>query len=318
MKVAITGATGFIGKLLVQKHLSLGDEVHVLSRRKKDNIEFSDKVKLHHGDLSDVNSLNHFLNNIDVLYHCAAEIRDESKMKLVNVVGTKNLIKAASGKIKHWVQLSSVGVYGPIYSGNISEEQHYNPINEYERTKLESDLLVLEGSDNNNFTYTFVRPSNVFGSEMRNESLFQLIRTIGNGLYFFVGSKGASANYVPVENVVEAIYLAGTNPNAKNKIYNISSWTTIENFIGNIAKELGKAEPKIRVSIIPIKLIAKITSFIPKNPLTLARVKALSNRTVYETFKIEKELGYKPVESVEAAIIKLVEKYKMQNKFKDV
>ena len=97
---------------------------------------------------------------------------------------------------------------------------------------------------------------------MRNESLFQLIRTIGNGLYFFVGSKGASANYVPVENVVEAIYLAGTNPNAKNKIYNISSWTTIENFIGNIAKELGKAEPKIRVSIIPIKLIAKINTFL--------------------------------------------------------
>ena len=217
MKVAITGATGFIGKLLVQKHLDLGDEVIILSRKEKSNIEFYDKVKLHYGDLSDANSLQNFLKDIDVLYHCAAEIRDESKMKLINVKGTKNLIKAASGNIKHWVQLSSVGVYGPIYSGNVKEEQHYDPINKYEKTKLESDLLVLEASENSNFTYTLVRPSNVFGSEMRNESLFQLIKTIEKGFYVFVGSKGASANYVPVENVIEAIYLSGTQLNAKNQ-----------------------------------------------------------------------------------------------------
>lgn len=310
MKIAITGGTGFIGKLLVEKHLSLGDQVVVLSRKKKENIDFYDKVKLHYGDLSDVNSLQNFLFDVDVLYHCAAEIRDEDKMKLINIEGTKNLIKAASGKIKHWVQLSSVGVYGPIYSGNITEKQDYNPINEYERTKLESDLLVLEASKNNSFTYAFVRPSNVFGSEMRNTSLFQLIKTVDKGFYFFVGSKGASANYVPVENVVEAIYLAGTNVNAKNQIYNISEWTTIEVFIGFISKELGKQMPKIRIPSEIIKFIAQATSFIPKNPLTVARVKALSNRTVYVNDKIETELGYKPIKTIETSVKELVNQYK--------
>jgi nucleoside-diphosphate-sugar epimerase len=310
MKVAITGATGFIGKLLVEKHLGLGDEVNILSRRKKSDVAFHDKVNYFFGDLSDVNSLHNFVKNVDVLYHCAAEIRDESKMKLINVEGTKNLIKAASGNINHWVQLSSVGVYGPIYSGVVNETQPYNPINEYEITKLKSDLLVLEASEKAAFTYTFIRPTIVFGSEMRNISLFQLIKTIQKGYYFFVGQEGASANYVPVENVIEALYLSGTKPKAINKIYNISSWITIEKFIGAIAEEFNKTNPKFRFPIAPIKFAAKIFSFIPKNPLTVARVNALSNRTIYSISKIENELGYKPVANVEDSIRKLVKFYK--------
>lgn len=310
MKVAITGATGFIGKLLVEKHLGLGDEVNILSRRKKADVTFHNKVNYFFGDLSDVNTLKDFTKNVDVLYHCAAEIREESKMKLINVEGTKNLIEAASRNIKHWVQLSSVGVYGPIYSGVVNETQPYNPINEYEITKLKSDLLVLEASKTEGFTNTIVRPTIVFGSEMRNASLFQLIKTIQKGYYFFVGQEGASANYVPVENVIEAIYLSGTNPNAINKIYNISSWITIEKFIRTIAEELNVPNPKFRFPIGMIKLLAKIFSFIPKNPLTVARVNALSNRTIYSISKIENELGYLPVANVEDSIRKLVKFYK--------
>jgi len=46
----------------------------------------------------------------------AAEILDESKMFKINVIGTQNLVNASTGIIKHWVQLSSTGVYGKIKS----------------------------------------------------------------------------------------------------------------------------------------------------------------------------------------------------------
>lgn len=310
MKVGITGAAGFIGSLLVEKHLRLGDSVHVLSRKKAN---LSDKVNFHLGDLLDANSLESFVSDIDVLYHCAAEIRDESKMKAVNVEGTRNLIAASSGKIKHWVQLSSVGVYGPVSSGVITEEQSYTPINEYERTKLDADLLVLEAAKNKAFTYTIIRPSIVFGAKMRNKSLFELIKTIDKGFYFFIGNKGASANYVPVENIIEALYLAATNAKAVNGIYNVSNWCTIEDFIGFISKELQKPFPKFRVPIKPIIFLAKITSFIPRNPLTISRLNALSNRSVYSTKKIEKELNFKPVYTMEKGIEGLIKEYKLDN-----
>ena len=33
MKIAVTGATGFIGRKVVEHHLAAGDEVRILSRR---------------------------------------------------------------------------------------------------------------------------------------------------------------------------------------------------------------------------------------------------------------------------------------------
>lgn len=306
MKVAITGATGFIGKLLIKKHLDSGNEVRILSRKENLEIEDLDKIQVFKGDLNDRETLLSFVDNVDVLYHCAAEIKDESLMSVTNVEGTKNLIDVSKHKIKHWIQLSSTGVYGPVRTGTIKEDQVYNPINEYERTKLISDELVLEAGKKEFFAYTLVRPSNVFGYQMSNQSIFQLVKSIEKGLYFFVGSKGSSANYVPVENVIEVLYLTAINPASKNQIYIISSWTTIENFIDTIAKALNKKTPKIRIPIGLVKFLARLTSFIPKNPLTVARVDALSNRAIYDTGKVEKELNYKPVATVEETIEKLV------------
>jgi nucleoside-diphosphate-sugar epimerase len=315
MKVAITGATGFIGKLLVSKHVILGDEVRILSRKDVFPFENFDKVQIYKGDLSNKNSLFDFVNGVDVLYHCAAEINDESKMYLTNVEGTKNLIDISIGKIKHWVQLSSTGVYGPVHEGIITESSAYNPINKYEKTKLMSDLLVLEAGEKKEITYTLIRPSNVFGYQMSNKSLFQLVKMVDNGFYFFVGAKGASANYVPVENVIESLYLAATNPKAKNEIYNVSNWCTIEFFVENVAKILKKENPKNRFSTALIKLIVRLTFFIPKNPLTISRINALTNRSMYKTTKIEEELNYKPIVTVEATIEKLVLFYKNKGIF---
>jgi|TARA_B110000503_G_scaffold142338_1_gene238800 nucleoside-diphosphate-sugar epimerase len=310
VRIGITGGSGFIGSLLVQRHLDLGNEVHLLSRKTGNSLE---NVHLHKGNLLDVNSLNSFVKDIDVLYHCAAEIRDESKMQSLHIEGTKNLIKVASGKIKHWVQLSSVGVYGPVYEGIIKESQVYNPINIYEKTKLESDLLVLESSRNKHFTSTIIRPSNVFGVNMNNQSLYELVKTVDKGLYFFIGKKGASANYVPVKNVVESLCLAATNLKAVNQIYNISSWCTMEDFIKLISFHLKKPMPKYRIPIKPIVFVAKITSFIPKNPISVARVLALCNRSIYSIEKIENELNYKPISSFHDEIFEIVNKYNEEN-----
>jgi nucleoside-diphosphate-sugar epimerase len=313
MKIGVTGGNGFIGRLLVKKHIEMGDQVVVLSRNKDRNIE---GVTVSVGDLSIKDSLVEFVKDLDVLYHCAAEITDESKMEATNVMGTKNLIEMASGKINHWVQLSSAGVYGPIGSGVITEKQKYNPINEYEKSKLKSDLLVLDATVQNFFTSTIIRPSIVFGVNMKNKSLFELIKTIDNGFYFFVGKRDSSANYVTVENVVESLYLGATNSKAINKIYNISDWSTIEKFVGIITNHLQKPLPKYRIPLKVLIFIAKTTSFIPNNPLTVSRLMALCNRSEYSTNKIEKELDYKPKNTQNDGLKELVREYISRNKNK--
>ena len=121
MKIAITGGTGFIGRKLVIHHLEQGHEVRVLSRRPSDSKDLSASVLWFHGDLSATLELQSFVDCADVLYHCAGELSDETRMKEVHVEGTKRLIRAAVGRVRRWVQLSSVGAYGKKLEGVITE-----------------------------------------------------------------------------------------------------------------------------------------------------------------------------------------------------
>ncbi len=309
MKVAITGATGFIGTLLAQRHLQMGNQVHILTRRPADKLGLTG-VTSHFGDLSNPEALRQLVDGADILYHCAAEIRDTHSMRAVNVDGTRHLIEQARGRIKHWVQLSSVGVYGPVFSGRVTEERAYHPANEYEKTKLESDQLVIEAGQSGAFSYTIIRPSNVIGPGMRNASLFALMRSVARGVYFYIGPKGASANYVSARNVVEALCLAGTHPKAKNEIYNLSDWCAIEEFIGQIATSLGKPQPRLRFPKPLMLAAARVLSVVPRNPLTASRVRALTSRAVYPNDKIENELGYQNSHPVRDAIRELTDFYK--------
>ncbi|HVX00380.1 MAG TPA: NAD-dependent epimerase/dehydratase family protein [Candidatus Babeliaceae bacterium] len=310
MKVAITGATGFIGSYLVKRHADAGDEVRVLTRKTANDLNFNKHVVTFQGSLSDKSTIKEFVNGVDVLYHCAAEIKDEAKMQEINVTGTANLIEAAAGNIKHWVQLSSVGVYGPIHEGVVTEENKPAPNNTYEKTKFISDQSVLEAAREGKFTLTILRPSNVFGADMRNGSLFALIKSIDKGIFFFIGPKGASANYISVENVVEALVLCATNKAAIGKIYNISDWTTMEDFVKVIADVLKKPFPKFRLPLTFARLIGKIGDRVSKVPLTSGRVNALTTTSIYSNDAIVNDLNYHNIVPTKTAIQNFVIAYK--------
>ena len=117
MIVSITGGTGFIGSELVKRHLEMNDTVRVLSRNdEKYPTQFgTDKIKYIIGDITDNNTdFYEFLKDTDVLYHCAGEFYNQNKMVSINLAGTNNICKAAAGKIKHMIYISSVSVYGNI------------------------------------------------------------------------------------------------------------------------------------------------------------------------------------------------------------
>lgn len=293
MRVGITGGTGFIGKTLVLGHLAAGDTVRLLSRRSIYNMALPDSVQVFHGDLTGpAEFLIPFVDGVDVLYHCAGEIKDQTKMYSVNVKGTKNLCFAASQRVGHWVQLSSVGAYGPHASGVLTEKTPLNPIGIYETTKTKSDQIVINAARDNAFTYSILRPSNVFGSTMTNQSLFQMIAMIDKGLFFFIGKPGASASYIHVDNVVEGLVRCGTMAAARGRIYNLSDYRTIEEFVKTIASELYKPLPRLRWPEMPVRWMARLCGRLPHFPLTEGRVKGLTSRAVYSIERIQEELGY--------------------------
>ena len=219
LKVAITGASGFIGRQLVSEHLARGDKVNILSRR---DVSFPKEVCCYVGDIA--RDLPHgFPGDADILYHCAAELKDPGRMTETNVLGTRRLVDAADGRIGRWVQLSSVGVYGQHREGLIDEAWPISPDNDYERTKATADQIVQERACKGAFGLVTLRPSIVFGRGMPNRSLLQLGAVIERGLFFFVGPAGASANYVPAPSVVSALVLCGTHPAATGNPYALTA-----------------------------------------------------------------------------------------------
>ena len=310
MIVAITGGTGFIGKKLVLRHLTLGDQVRVLSRRTPGEAGLPGSVVWCRGDLDASGNLVSFLDGVDVLYHCAGEIRDTARMEAVHVEGTRKLIEIAGGRIGHWVQLSSVGVYGPVAEGTVTEDSELNPVGEYEITKAESDQVVVAAANKGGFSYSILRPSNVFGADMTNQSLFGMIDMIDRGLFFHIGKPGASANYIHVDNVVEGLIRCGTMQPAQGRTYNLSDHCTMEEFVAIIAGALGKDVPRIRLPEAPVRLLARWVGRLPGFPLTETRVDALTNRTIYPSTKIERELGYRHLVTMEKGLLELLAAWK--------
>jgi nucleoside-diphosphate-sugar epimerase len=311
MKVAITGGTGFVGRRLAHRHLAMGDAVRVLTRRPKGALSIPEGVQLFQGDLSvDAGALPAFVDGVDVLYHCAGEIRDEARMHSTHVNGTKHLIDAAKGRVGKWVQLSSVGVYGPKRTGVVTEATPHNASGPYETTKLQSDLLLLKAAEHEALRCVVLRPSIVFGEDMLNRSLFQMIAMIERGLFFFVGKPGASANYVHAENVIEALVRCGTRETGFSAIYNLSDCSTMEHFVSCIAAGLGRSTPALRLPEGMVRAMARIAALVPGSPLTMARVDALTNRAVYSRERIEMELEYSPVISMDEGLGRVVQAWK--------
>lgn len=306
MIVAITGGTGFIGRRLARRHLSQGDVVRVLSRGGA--AEPPKGVRVYRGDLAQgrAEPLADFLDGADVLYHCAGETADRARMRALHVDGTARLLEAAKGRVRHWVQLSSVGVYGPRAAGIVTEATPWHPRGEYEVTKAESDKLVTTSAPALGLTWSVLRPSIVFGVGMPNRSLCQMIRMIEKGLFFFIGRPAASANYIHVENVVDGLVLCARLPAARGRAYNLSDHRTLEQFVGAIARALGQTPPSLRLPEAPVRLAARAGEILPGWPLKSSRVEALVGRAIYSTDLIRQELGYSPSVSVEDGLKELV------------
>jgi len=293
MVIAITGGTGFIGKFLVKKYLSKGHQVRILSRKA---LPKNKKYEVFIGDLTNPKvELSGFLEGVDILYHCAGEVSNESIMKELHVNGTNRLINQAHGRVKRWVQLSSVGAYGICRSGVITEESLEQPNNVYETSKTISDILVKDSG----IPYTILRPSNVFGKGMTNQSLYKLFSMIKKGIFFYIGKKGATLNYIHVNDVVNALINCGESTNAIGEVFNISQTITIEKLSYSIMEELDIERKFLRFPEWLIRMIVFIFRVMPTFPLKSSRIDALTGMCIYNSNKIQKLLGFEFIASLE-------------------
>ncbi|WP_162935001.1 NAD-dependent epimerase/dehydratase family protein [Pseudomonas cavernae] len=302
VKVFVFGAAGFIGRALISKLIGDGHEVSLLTRNPaRAKSLLGPAVKIHVGDMVDRTYPD--LSNYDVVINCAGEIRNESLMRRLHVDSIQYALSSLSTENKtHWIQLSSVGVYGPQGAGVIRESHPFNPVGEYEITKAEGDLLVSDICRARGIPYTIIRPSNVFGDGMSNQSLAQLIQVIRRKLFFFIGRPSlCMMNYVHVDDVVDAIISCMGNPIASGNDFIVSDVIDQYSFVQLVKSEVGGGWTPI-MPILIVKAIIFFAKLIPGFPLSEGRINALMTRAVYSTEKIEGCLGFSPGVGIEIGL----------------
>lgn len=309
----VTGGTGFIGSRLVNTLVDAGHRVCFLTRRNLEPPQ-NNQIEIVHCDLLNTSfDLCTILEGCSVVFNCAGEIHDEKIMPKLHIEATQRLVDACKAVVAHtqkpihFVQLSSVGAYGPSRTKAsdkriVTEETPPAPLGAYEVTKTKADEILIASAEENLFSYCIVRPSIVYGPCMPNNSLRELGTIIQKKIFFYIGKPGAISTLVHVDDVVEAMLLCGFKPEAKNEIFNVSNDCKQEELVNGLAKALHVKPPRVRLPEILVRLLCNIFSHIKSIPITHSRIDALVSRTTYPTDKMYKTLSFKPKRDVENTI----------------
>jgi nucleoside-diphosphate-sugar epimerase len=177
-------------------------------------------VQIFKAGLSDEAALERFIAGANMVFHCAAELRDESKMRDTNVLGTASIARLIKQhRIKYFCHLSSAGVVGRTAQLWVDELTPCKPQNAYERTKLESEIIAsvpIEGCST-----VILRPTNVVDENHLGELYLPANPSFKNRLKVFV--KGAEcAHIVHADDVAEAAIYFSNRPFQNPRLFFVS------------------------------------------------------------------------------------------------
>jgi len=221
-KVLVTGATGFIGRYLVNKLVDCFgiDSISILSR---------DQNPVYRTIIRDLESNipENALDGINTVYHLAGYTHDlqgaESAAHLyqvVNVDATVQLAKlAASSGVKRLIFVSSVKAGGSAIVGRcVTKSDQFESEGIYGRTKREAELKVLEIGRQSGMHVSIVRPSLVYGPDVKgNLALMQA--GAKKGWFPPLPETGNRRSMIHVDDLVRALVFVAENEQANGQIY---------------------------------------------------------------------------------------------------
>lgn len=233
--VIITGANGFIGQHLVPeilKHFKDHKIICLISKKMRDpQLETNGKkileknnLKIIEVDLVTGKNLDKLPKHPNLVIHLAANTDTSVADHKVNDIGTRNLIRALKPNNKtHIIYTSTTAIMSgrPNCSKQFNEQTIPIPNNEYGRSKLRAEQLLIEGSKKDKFNVTIVRLNTVYGGDPRKRKMFQaLTEYILKGSFITRLNWPGKTGIIHVDDVVSALLgLAKKTPQKNIQLY---------------------------------------------------------------------------------------------------
>ena len=322
--VLVTGATGFIGRKLVDAFNGQNKTICVLTRdvSKISRLWPRGNIARRSGDITKAETLNDVCRGVNSVFHLASYAEEmkfnetEDPHWQVTVEGTRYLLEAAvrSG-VKKFIYVSSVKAMGEGGESCLDESCPAEPVSAYGRAKLEAERLVLEAGKKHGMHVCNLRLPLVYGRDNRG-NIRRMIVAIDRGRFPPLPETGNRRSMVHVDDVIKALWLAAENPAARGQTYIITDdrvYSTHQIYAA-IRQALGRSVPRWTIPLGLLRMAARMGD-------TIGRIRGssfvfdsgvldkLTGSAWYSCQKIKTELGYRPTRFLEDGLREMVYEY---------
>ena len=283
MLVLVTGATGFVGRLVVRELQDHHHRVRCLVHTPGRDRLFSDRsVEVQYGSVTDPAALAEAFYNVEVVIHLVGIIRQGRRRSFdqINRQGVANVVAAAKETgVKHFIEVSAIGAtnnstYSYLYSKWRGEQEVANSGLPY--TILRSSIMFGEGDEFLNALAGLVRVS-------------PLVPVAGSGRNRF--------QPIAAADVARCVVLAVDREDLKGKTIEIGGpqQLSYNEIIGAVARTLGKRRLYFHLPVWLMYLATSVVQRLQPRPLiTTDQLRMLSLRNVAELGVVEQTFGFTP------------------------
>ncbi|HQQ68376.1 MAG TPA: NAD(P)-dependent oxidoreductase [Candidatus Cloacimonadota bacterium] len=217
MKIAITGANGFVGNTIINHFAESGNEAIALIRKSASLP--SGNYQIRTLDYEDPIALRAAIEDVDVLVHNAGKTVAFNHMDMirVNLGLTRKIVAALNSVTKpiHLVYISSQAAAGPSPKGvYLNEDAEPHPLTSYGKSKLLAEKMIRRECRQ---AYTIVRPCSVYGPG--DKDFLNLFKLCSYGFSTQIGREERPLNMIHVRQLAAFLLLVSGNPQAHGEIF---------------------------------------------------------------------------------------------------
>jgi nucleoside-diphosphate-sugar epimerase len=316
-RIAVTGASGFIGSHLVERLIADGHAVVALLRPDSRSPVVEDaRVRVIRGDVTDPAAVERTVAGCDVVVHLA-RAKAHSGLPIhvvesVNVGGAGTVAAVASrAGVARLVLGSSTAVYGARPRMQpVTESAPVRPDSAYARSKIRAEQETLSRAGST-LTVAIARITTVVGP--RCTSWLPLIRSIRNRQLRLVGRGDNWHHPADVADIVDGLVRCAIAPRLAHSVYNLAGPEPVRaiELVRIIAGELGVRGSQPRPApALPVRLYVRLNAFTDATwGLALPRAASamfLGSDRVLDMSRAREDLSYAPEVGVRDGIRRMI------------
>lgn len=317
MRIALTGASGFVGRCLLGELLEAEHQVTAVLRKHADGVDTRAILRVI-DDFASSLSWGALLQDQEVVVHCAARVHvmhDTSsdpltEFRKVNVEGTLNLARqAAAAGVRRFIFISSIKVNGEgaVVGAPYHADAQPAPADPYGISKMEAEEGLRVLAAETGMEVVIVRPVLVYGPGVK-ANFLSMMRWLNKGVPLPFGAIHNRRSLVALDNLVDLIVTCIDHPAAANQTFLVSDGEDLST--NELLRRMGVALGK------PARLLPVPSWMLEAGAMMLGK-KALSQRLCgslqVDISKTRELLNWTPPVSVDEALRKTTKHFMEQH-----